>query len=299
VKVECMAELGEAPGWDAGLQKTGDVLRAINLVRRGLVFDLDIGRFPGMTRNPAQPPFDVVTYRSPRGLANEGREGDGAPRADEDNFGFLLELVTTSMHMGTHIDALCHVTAGKPGRGYGDFRAEEDIGDKGALRYDITTVPPIVARGVLLDVAGALGVAKLEPGHEITLGEVERAIAFGGAAVQTGDVVLVRTGHLRDWPELEFGSEPGLGLEAAVWLAERGPFAIGADNSAVEVIPSRVPRRAQPVHVELIAKRGIYLIEWVGLERLAASGTYEFCFIALPLKISGASGSLLRPVAMA
>lgn len=289
-------ERASAPA--AGSPPGETVLSAIAFARTGKVFDLDIGRFPGMPRHPAQPGFDVVTYMSPQGMSNKRRR-EGRVAHDDDNFGVVLELVTTSMHMGTHIDALCHVTAGQDCHGFGGFNAGEHIGDKGALALDVTTVPPIVARGVLLDVARSLGVAKLAPRHGVTVEELEAAREEAGVELREGDVVLVRTGHLRDWPGYEFGAEPGLSLEAALWLAERRPLAVGADNSAVEVLPSVLPRRSQPVHVELIVERGVYLIEWLALEELAAAGVGEFLFVCLPLKIAGATGSLVRPIAIA
>ena len=276
-----------------------NVLNAMAFARTGRVFDLDIGRFPGMPHHPAQPAFDLVTYRSPQGASNERVNVGTAAAVDEDNFGVVLELVTTSMHMGTHIDALCHVTAGTDNHGFAGFSATDHVGDKGVLSADVTTVPPIFARGVLLDVARAAGLPRLAPRHAISVRELVLAQKQSGVALLPGDVLLVRTGHLRGWPDCEFGAEPGLSLEAALWLAEQQPFAVGADNSAIEVVPSIVPRRAQPVHVELIVKRGIYLIEWLGLEELAAARVKEFCFICLPLKIAGATGSLVRPVAVA
>jgi kynurenine formamidase len=280
---------------------SADVVRAaVGLVGSGRVFDLDIGRFPGMPHHPAQPGFDLVTYRSPRGQRNSRQWSGGEGAVDADNFGYALELVTTTMHMGTHVDALCHVTAGPDCHGYGGFREGDHLGDQGALVRDATELPPILARGVLLDVARALGMEELPDGFAIGVDDVVRARDLAGVALQRGDVVLVRTGHLRHWPEYDFGrGEPGLSLEAALWLAEHRPLAIGADNSAVEVLPSVVPHRVQPVHVELIVERGIYLIEWVGLEALAASASREFLFVCLPLKISGATGSLARPVAIA
>jgi kynurenine formamidase len=274
------------------------VREALGLVRSGRVFDLDIGRFPGMPHHPAQPGFDVATYRSPRGLRNARQAQNGAPALDDDNFGFVLELVTTSMHMGTHLDALCHVTAGADGHGYGGFKEDEHVGDEGALLLDVAGVPPIIARGVLLDVAGLLGREKLDPGYAIGAEIISQALDRAGVSIRPGDVVLVRTGHLRDWPNYEFGPEPGLSLEAALALASYQPLAVGADNSAIEVLPSVVPGRVQPVHVELIVERGIYLIEWLGLEELAATGARQFLFICLPLKITGGTGSLVRPVAV-
>ncbi len=275
------------------------VLEALGLARTGRVFDLDIGRFPGMPHHPAQPGFDLVTYLSPQGAARQ-RASRGQPAAfDDDNFGVVLELVTTSMHMGTHVDGLCHVTAGDQGCGFGGFRASEHVGDKGVLTGHDMAVPPILARGVLLDVAGALGLSGLPPGRAITVADLELARDHAGVALRRGDVVLVRTGQLRGWPEYEMGPEAGLGLESALWLAGHEPAAIGADNSAIEVMPSVIPGRVQPVHVELLVERGIYLVEWLGLEELAAARVFEFLFVCLPLKISGATGSLVRPVAVA
>jgi kynurenine formamidase len=275
------------------------VLAALSLAGSGRVFDLDIGRFAGMPHHPAQPGFDVVTYLSPQGSSNERQRAGKPPAVDRDNFGVVLEKVTTSMHMGTHLDALCHVTAGEDCHGFGGFNGVDDVGDKGVLANDVTEVPPIVARGVLLDVAAVLGVPKLPPEHAITASELEEARGRAGVGLRPGDVVLVHTGHLRDWPAYEFGPEPGLSLEAALWLSRYEPFAVGCDNSAIEVMPSVIAERAQPVHVELIVERGIYLIEWVGLEELAAASVGEFLFICLPLKIKGATGSLVRPVAVA
>ena len=275
------------------------VLAALLLAGEGRVFDLDIGRFPGMPHHPAQPGFDVVTYLSPQGSSNERQRAGKPPAVDQDNFGVVLEKVTTSMHMGTHLDALCHVTAGEDCHGFGGFNGLDDVGDKGVLVNDVTEVPPILARGVLLDVAAVLGVPKLPPTHAITASELEEARSRAGVSLNKGDVVLVHTGHLRDWPAYEFGPEPGLSLEGALWLAQHEPFAVGSDNSAIEVMPSVIAERAQPVHVELIVERGIYLIEWVGLEGLAAASVTEFLFICLPLKIKGATGSLVRPVAVA
>jgi kynurenine formamidase len=282
----------------AGRDQGTVVLEALGLARTGRVFDLDIGRFPGMPHHPAQPGFDLVTYLSPQGAARQ-RASRGQPAAvDEDNFGVVLELVTTSMHMGTHVDALCHVTAGDDARGFGGFRAAEHVGDRGVLTGDGAAVPPMFARGVLLDVAGALGVPRLPAGRAVTVADLELARDHAGVALRPGDVVLVRTGQLREWPSYEMGPEAGLGLESALWLAGYEPVAVGADNSAIEVMPSVVPGRVQPVHVELLVERGIYLIEWLGLEELAAAGEYEFLFVCLPLKITGATGSLVRPVAV-
>lgn len=274
------------------------VSAAVGLAREGRLIDLDPGRFPGMPRHPAQPPFDLTTYRSPRGQRNQGDLPFLRPEANRDNFGFLIEQVTTSMHMGAHIDALCHVTCGPESTWYGGFPEAEFLGDKGALASDATRIPPILARGVLIDVARHHGCDVLAPGVPIGADQLSAAVARQGIEVRPGDVVLIRTGQLRGWPQLRQGAEAGLSLDGAQWLSERDPLAIGADNSAVEVLPSVIPGSPQPVHVHLLAHCGVYLLEWLALEELAEARPAEFLFICLPLKITGATGSLVRPVAV-
>ena len=173
------------------------VLAALSLAGSGRVFDLDIGRFPGMPHHPAQPGFDVVTYLSPQVSSNERQWAGKPPAVDQDNFGVVLEKVTTSMHMGTHLDALCHVTAGEDCHGFGGFNGVDDVGDKGVLANDVTEVPPILARGVLLDVAAVLGVPKLPPRHAITVAELEKARGRAGVELRLGDVVSTHQITLR------------------------------------------------------------------------------------------------------
>lgn len=273
-------------------------MAALALASTGQIIDLDPGRFPGMPRHPAQPPFDLTTYRSPRGQRNARDLPLLRPDTNRDNFGFVLEQVTTSMHMGAHIDALCHVTCGPQNEWYGGFSEAEFLGDKGALASDATRIPPILARGVLIDVARHHQAEILEPGEPIGADALASAARAQGIEVRRGDVVLIRTGQLRGWPRLREGAEAGLSLDGARWLSERDPIAVGADNSAVEVLPSIIPGSPQPVHVHLLARNGIYLLEWLGLEELAKAHASEFLFICLPLKITGATGSLVRPIAV-
>jgi kynurenine formamidase len=272
------------------------IVQALALVRHGRVFDLDPGRFPGMPRNPAQPAFDLVTYRSPSGERKSGEFPFLQPEVNEDNFGFVLEHVTTSMHLGAHIDALCHVTCGTNSEWYGGFAEAEFLGDRGALKSDVTQIPAIIARGVILDVAGHLDVPMLDAGLPIGAELLEATASAQGVSLNVGDVILIRTGQLRNWPEMRDGPEAGLSLEGAEWLGCLDPLAIGADNSAIEVLPSVLPQSPQPVHVHLLARLGVYLLE--ALEELAAALPSEFLFVCLPLKITGATGSLVRPVAV-
>jgi len=191
--------------------------------------------------------------------------------------------------------------AGSPGGAqgwYGGFSDAEFLGDKGAHASDATRIPPILARGVLIDVARHQGEEMLAPGVPIGADELSAAAADQGVEIRVGDVVLVRTGQLRAWPEVRDGAEAGLSLDGAQWLSRHDPLAIGADNSAVEVLPSTIPGSPQPVHVHLLARCGIYLLEWLALEDLAEARPAAFLFVCLPLKIAGATGSLVRPIAV-
>jgi kynurenine formamidase len=216
--------------------------------------------------------------------------------------GFNSELVTSSMHTGCHIDALAHITLGADAHWYNGFRAAEHLSDFGPRRGDVSAYPPILARGVLADVAGARGVERLPAGAGISREELQAVLTRQGTHVGEGDVVLIRTGIMRDWPDATKMGEvdgSGLRLDGAHWLADDiRVAAVGADNASVEMLPSGDPARPQPVHAFLLVERGVPLLEFVYLEELARDHIYEFFFIALPLKIQGATGSMLRPVAV-
>jgi kynurenine formamidase len=220
---------------------------------------------------------------------------------NKENYAFISEVVSTTTHAGTHVDALCHVTDGEDDSWFGGHPAHDYLSDFGALRNDASELPPYLARGVMLDVAGALGADQLAPGHPVGPQELEAACSVQGIELREGDVVLLRTGFMRRWPEPEAMSnpdQPGLSLDGARWLRSHNPALIGADNTSLEVAPSGVPGEPQPVHRYLIRQHGIPILEWVYLEDLAADNVGEFLFIALPLPIRGATGSLLRPLAM-
>jgi kynurenine formamidase len=275
-------------------------LAAAALIRRGRVYDLDAGRSMGLPLGPGQPQLTVISYRTSRGLMMAGDYFPDSPNGDAQ--GFNSELVTSSMHTGCHIDALAHITLGTDAHWYNGFRAAEHLSDFGPRRADVSAYPPILARGVLVDVAGDRGVERLPAGAGISRDELQSVLDRQGTHVGEGDVVLIRTGIMRDWPDAVKMSEAdgsGLRLDGAHWLADEvGVAAVGADNASVEMLPSGDPARPQPVHAFLLVERGVPLLEFVYLEELARDGIYEFFFVALPLKITGATGSMLRPVAV-
>ena len=127
----------------------------MSLAREGKVYDLDCVRFPGMPLFPGHPPFQVLSYRSPRGLENQADQewlGENSVR-----FAWQSEMVMGTVHSGTHIDALSHITCGDEHSWFGGGNAEHDLGDFGPLRDDACDIPPIITRGVLLDVSGLPG----------------------------------------------------------------------------------------------------------------------------------------------
>jgi kynurenine formamidase len=150
-------------------------------------------------------------------------------------------------------------------------------------------------------VAGARGVDALDTHEAIGADALRDALSRERVELGAGDVALIRTGYLSGWPNGDFiaaHEKAGIDRDAALWLAEQGVVAVGADTEALEVLPSTVPGNPHPVHLALLNERGIFIIEMVDCEELARDRAYEFCFVCLPLAIRGATGSMVRPVAL-
>jgi kynurenine formamidase len=180
-------------------------------------------------------------------------------------------------------------------------KVDEHLGDHGWKRNGVDKMPPIIARGVLVDVAAAKGMAVLPNSYSITLADLQAALARQATTLQEGDVVLIRTGRMSLWPDRARygGNEPGLSFEAARWLAEdKRTMVIGSDAFSPEPAPSPRKDNWLPIHTYLLAQRGIPIIEVINLEELARDRTYEFAFIAAPLRLRGASASPFRPIAI-
>lgn len=276
-----------------------DVRNALALAVRGRVYDLDCERFPGMPLFAGHPAFQVLSYRTPRGLVNQG---DQEWLADNEvNFHWQSEMVMGTVHSGTHIDALSHITCGDEHTWYGGGSADRDLGDFGPLREDATEIPPIITRGVLIDIPGLRGVDALDAHEPIGAPELQEALSRQRVKLHAGDVAVVRTGYLSGWPDADFiaaHEQAGIDRDAALWLAEQGVVAVAGDTESVEVLPSTVPGNPHPVHIALLAERGIFIIEMVNCEELARDQVFEFCFVCLPVSIRGATGSMVRPVAI-
>jgi kynurenine formamidase len=276
------------------------VLRALAHAGTGRVYDLDCGRWHGMPVWPGHPPFQLLTYRTPRGVEAQGDHPWLAP--NDPNYHWHSEMIIACEHSGTHVDALGHVCHGPELEWHGGGRSDRDVGDFGLLRDDAEAIPPFVARGVLIDVPGHRGIEALAAGEPVGREEVEAILAAQGTTLEAGDIPFLRTGYLGGWPDPDWMREhggAGLDLDAAIWLADHGTPAIGGDTDVVEVAPATVAGHPAPVHAELLITRGIHLIELVNLEALARDGVHEFCFVCTPPRIRGATGSMVRPIAIA
>jgi kynurenine formamidase len=264
------------------------VLTGLRLARTGRVYDLGLEINEQMPQGPRGffVPFSRAFSATPEGT------GGHAP------FTFAAEVVIGTQHTSTHIDGLMHVQS--EGRAYGGARVCEVRADQGFSRNGMETVPPIVSRAVLLDIAALKGAEALADGYEITITDLESACEAAAVEIGTGDVVLVRTGKIREFfadPVSYEASQPGIGPAAAVWLYERGMAALATDTTGTEAVP--YPNLPLTTHGAMLVERGVHLIENVFLDELARDKVVESTFVCLPLKITGASGSWVRPIAIA
>ena len=208
-------------------------------------------------------------------------------------------IIYTTEHSGTHIDALCHQAEDL--RMYGGVEVTPEVQTSaGFTELGIDSVLPIVRRGTMLDVAAVNG-GELHAGYRITDDDLRRASHQQKVSIAPGSVVLVRTGYGAFWGDPEhYLKAPGVGRSGSEWLAEHNVFAVGIDNVAWD-IPGDYDATIQstlPGHLILLVRSGIYIIENVYLEELAADGVSEFLFVCLPLKFQGGTGSPVRPIAV-
>jgi kynurenine formamidase len=285
-----------------GRQPAEQVVAAARLVREGRMVSLAAPRYPGMPLFPGHPPFQVLNYRTPRGIRVTGAKPWGP--INDAGLGYMAEYVMATSHSGAHMDALAHMTVDDDMHWYGGGNADEHLTDFGPVHLDASAMPPFFTRGVLLDAAGHRGLACLPKGSPIDAAELDAMCASEGVDVRPGDVVLIRTGYMGLWPDAEAMAAhktPGPDISAGRWLLERGVVATGTDTETYEVQPAPDPGptgNPQPVHTLLLIQNAIYLMESLDLEALAREHVYEFLFVALPLKIRGATGSMIDPVAV-
>jgi kynurenine formamidase len=257
------------------------------------VFDLEQPRTADMPIHPAHQQASY-SYLLHRRHEDEYRPEEAGPRTG------AAGIIICGEHTGTHIDALCHQSDALTL--YGGVRVDGSVQtSRGFKKHGVEEIPPILAPGLLLDVAATKGVEFLEPGYAVTDADLEACCERQSVDVEPGSVALVRTGNDRFWEDAErYLAGPGMAASASYWLADGGVLAVGADNMAWDVPGLRDPELGCLLsgHLILLAKRGIYIIENLALEELAAAEAYRFDFICTPLKFVGATGSPVRPVAV-
>lgn len=262
----------------------------LDAVQAGLeVVDLGRQLDVGMPQSPNHPAF---WHTLPRRHGDMSRPDGGSAAND---------MITTGTHVGTHIDALAHVS--QDGKLFGGADAAEAGRGGKYAELGVHTIAPMVRRGVLLDIPGHLGTESCEGGYEITVADLEGCAGGQGIAVGPGDVVLIRSGWGSKFAEGApyLGKDsgvPGVSEAGATWLAEHGIHAAGADTIAFERLQPRGGPSLLPAHRVLLVENGIYIIEALDLEDLARKRLHEFTFVLVPLNIYGATGSPVRPLAL-
>lgn len=257
------------------------------------VFDLEQPRFASMPVFDAHKPgYDYFLYRrhsdtlkhQPGNLRRSSSSG----------------IMTMMEHSGTHVDALCHQAEDL--KFYGCDSVDSVETQHGFLQGDAASLPIFMHSGHLLDLTVAHDGQEIPPGTLITAEDLDACAARQGVEIEPGSVVLVRTGNDRYWNDSKrYLAGPGIAPCASEWLASKGVFAVGADNMAWD-LPGYVDDAFNcdlPGHLILLVRSGIYIFENLALASLAKAEIYSFKFVAAPLKFVGATGSPIRPLALA
>ena len=267
------------------------VVKAAQLIKTGKVYSL------AMPTGPKTPAYGNRNYQI---LTNHIYAGD-SPTAGANKLQGFDDLVISWLGVGTQIDGFGHV--GIDGKHYNGVPTEDVIRPNGAIKYGIHTLPPIVGRGILLDMAAAAGVTQLSERTIFESAALQTAAKRQGVEIRKGDVVLLHTGWLSvaaEDGERFLSKTPGIGIDGATWLADKGVVAIGADTWAIEGWPTnaKLPDHFLPVHGLLLVKRGVHILENIKTAELAADKAYEFFFILAAPRLVGALQSPVHPVAI-
>jgi kynurenine formamidase len=270
----------------ANHMKPASVLAATKLIRTGEVIELGHVLRQGMPIQATRQ-FNLHTKRT---LMNPQSNQRGSNE----------ELVTTELgQVGTQFDGFAHQSHGDSL--YNCFKISEVSSRTGFTRLGIEKVGTLMTRGVMIDVAGLKGVDILPDTYEITVQDLQQALQKQNVNLRPGDAVIINTGWGRLWGKDNaryMKGNPGIGVAAAEWLVKQDPMLLGADNGPVEVSPNPDSQISLPLHQIALVVNGIHLLENLKLDELAGKRVYEFAFVMQPLKIQGATGSTVGPVAI-
>ena len=278
---------GDELGSGNHMKNRETVLRGARLIKTGEVIEL------GHVLGAGMPFFGtrIFNLHTKRTFMNTGRNTRGSNE----------EVVTSEIgQVGTQFDGFAHQTHGDSL--YNCFKVSETATRGGFTKLGVQNAPAFFARGVMLDIAALKGVEMLGDTYEITVADLQQALAKqGNLKLQPGDAVIIHTGWGKLWGKDNarfVKSTPGVGVAAAEWIAKQDPLLVGSDNWPVEVSPNPDKDLSLPVHQIFLVVNGIHILENLKLDELAAKRVYEFAFTMQPLKIQGASGSSVAPAAI-
>jgi kynurenine formamidase len=265
------------------------VVEAAKLVTQGKTYALGVPTGPDTPAYPGRG-YRIITMAS----------GDGSGQhAGENQLSGTDDVVISHMGIGSQLDGLGHV--GIAATYYNGTPAADFVRPDGLAKFSTHLVPPIVARGVMLDIASLKGVSRLPAGTAINSAEIQAAAQKQGLTIQKGNVVLLHTGwgSLADSDPVGFmKGEPGLGVDGAKYLVSQSVVAIGADTWGVEVIPFENPKRVFEVHQTLLTKSGTYILENMNTAELAKDGVSEFLFVLGQPRFVGTVQVVINPIAI-
>ena len=264
---------------------------AAKLVKKGISHPLGIVIEPGM---PAYPPrYTQLQVVQPNQQFNADL-GVGWEASSND------DVLQMWLGTGPQLDGLGHM--GEACEFYNCNQGKDFSIITGLTKLDISGIPPMVGRGVMIDIAKQMGVDSLQAGQPITSDDIKAAMKSQGVTVGEGDVVLLHTGYtdatLKQNPSLWAGSIPGITNEASVFLAGLKPMAVGADTWGLGAVPPRAGDKIFYDHVVLLKQHGIYILETMNTGRLSDEGVHEFMFVLGQARLKGAVQMIINPVAM-
>ena len=276
------------------------IVAAMSLVKRGIVYDLS----HVLDQDMVVPGFHGAFFANTQYTLQNGAEWH------DRHIGFMKNgysaqnlRINMSDHTGTHIDQVNHVGI-KQEDGeyllYNGVKDSESVGSFGTTKLGIEHMPPLISRGVFIDVVGYKGVDMLPAGYAISPQELDTVLAAQKTEVREGDTVLVHTGwgKTRNDPEKALSGEPGLSWRCAKWAVDKDIVCWGLDQFGTDPVPFEEEGLALPMHLEMLTKNGIRLMEYIYMDEIARDKVYEFCVFAAPLKFRGGTGSPVRLLAL-
>lgn len=264
------------------------VLKAARLITTGKVYEL------AMVSGPDTPVYGTRKFQM---IVHQLADGSGDTMGSTQTNG-NDDTVITSIGIGSQIDGLGHI--GRDHVYYNQNKAIDVVAPDGLKKFGTHSLPGIVTRGVLLNMAKFYGQEPLPAGKAYTRKDIKAAAKQQGVEIQKGDVVLFHSGYMTanlDNTELVPGA-PGLGTSGAEYLAQLGVVAVGGDSWALEALPSEDPTQAFPVHQILLARHGVYILENMVTQALVNDGVDEFMFVLGVPKLEGAVQAIINPIAI-